>query len=116
MNRDTVIRLTDSPAVDWDAPGAAMQLAWVLTAQDCWSNRTFGTDTRELFTAKLRYAHGHVAKIRAARRRDRAAQADARIQQLQAERRQLENRSFRHSIADEQRRIDAQINAIMETL
>jgi hypothetical protein len=116
MKYDTIAQITDGYAIDFDAPGAAMRLAWKLTAQELWSAREFDTDHRDLFARLLKTAWAHVKMIRETRRKAAAAAKDERVQQLQAERRLLDNRSFRYPIADEQRRIDAQINAIKETL
>jgi hypothetical protein len=117
MNIDAINRhLCPSQPLDWFAPGAAMKLAWFWTAQELWRERDFTTDGRAVCAAKLKAAWDHVKRHQNYTRRNEAAANDIRVRALMIEREQLQNKSFGVSIADEQRRIDARIDAIVDTL
>ena len=116
MKYDTVITITNSYAIDFEAPGAAMRLAWKWTAQELWSARKFGTDHSAIFAKALRTAWMHVKMVRDNRRRARMAEGNERIRQLNEERKMLQNKSFRLSIGIEQDRIDAEIRSIIDSM
>ena len=116
MKYDTVIQITNSYDIDFDAPGAAMRLAWKWTAQELWSARNFDTDHSAIFARFLRTAWAHVKMIRQNRRRARAIENDPRVLRLREEYAMLQNRSFRYSIREEQDRINAEIQSIIDSI
>lgn len=116
MKYDTVITITNSYAIDFEAPGAAMRLAWKWTAQELWSARKFDTDHSDLFARLLRQAWVHVKMLRENRRRARAAVDNLRINELRQQKALLQNRSFGMSIREDEARIDAEIARIIDTL
>lgn len=116
MKYDTVITITNSYDIDFEAPGAAMRLAWKWTAQELWSARKFDTDHSAIFAKALRTALVHVKKIRSNRRRARAIENDLRVLRLREDYDMLQNRSFRYSIRDEQERINREIQAILDSI
>ena len=116
MKYDTVIQITNSYDIDFDAPGAAMRLAWKWTAQELWSARKFDTDHTAIFARLLRTAWVHVKMTRQNRRRARAIENDPRILRLREEYAMLQNRSFRYSIREEQARINAEIQSILDSI
>jgi hypothetical protein len=116
MQRDTIIQITDGYDIDFDAPGAAMRLAWKWTAQELWSARQFGTDHSALFARLLRTAWVHVKMTRQNRRRAHAIENDPRILRLREEYAMLQNLSLRMSIREEQERINAEIQSILDSV
>lgn len=117
MNIDAINRhLCPSQPLDWFAPGAAMRLAWFWTAQELWRARDFTTDGRRVCASNLKAAWDHVKRHQQSVRRSELAATDIRVRALMIERAQLQNKSFAISIADEQRRIDAKIDAIIDSI
>lgn len=114
MYFETMERLTSSrEPLDYQAPGAAMRLAWIWLAKDLWSRRDFTRhDERELFAMHLRHAHKHVAKTRENLRK--IAAAEPQVKALREKRAMLENRSNKMSIRRDHDEIDRQIIEIME--
>ena len=118
MKYETIIALT-SPTrerVDFDAPNAAMRLAWIWTAQELWTRRLYDADHKHMFARHLRTAWTHVKMPRENARKAKLARADQRIRDLNEQRKMLQNKSFMISINAEQSRIDAEIRQIMDTL
>lgn len=116
MKYDTIIQITNSYDIDFDAPGAAMRLAWKWTAQELWADRKFDTDHSAIFTEALSTAWAHVKMIREHRRRARAIENNPRVLRLREEYDMLQNRSFRYSIREEQERINAEIKSIIDSI
>lgn len=116
MKLDAVIRLTSTCGIDYHSKGAALKLAWVKTAQDLWSARTFGTDHRALFALKLREAHVHVGQVRRHDRQAQLAKSDPRIAALMAERDMLYCAPFGVVIAPRLNQIAAEIAACTASL
>jgi hypothetical protein len=113
MKYDTVVQITNSYTIDFEAPGAAMRLAWKWTAQELWAARKFDTDHSAIFAKALREAWVHVKKMREQRRRADAVKNNPRIIELQKQKDMLQNRSFAMSIREDEQRINAEIAAIM---
>lgn len=116
MKYATVAAIANGYDIDFDAPGAAMRLAWKWTAQELWAARKFGTDHRDMFARLLRQAWVHVKMLRENRRRARAAVNDARIADLKQQKVLLQNRPFGMSIQADVARIDAEIAHIIDKL
>lgn len=116
MKYDTIIRHTEATAIDFDAPGAAMRLAWKWTAQELWSARKFDTDHVAIFARFLRTAWVQIKMMRENRRRANLARGNERVQQLNEQRKMLQNKSAMISIRAEEQRIDDKIQAITNSL
>lgn len=116
MKYETVIQITSGYDIDFNAPSAAMRLAWKWTAQELWSMRKFGTDHSAIFAKALRMAWVHVKKMREIARRSQAAASHPRIIELKREKELLQNRSFGMSIRQDEDRINAEINSIIASL
>lgn len=114
MKYETVIEITNGYEIDFEAPGAAMRLAWLWTAQEMWSAREFDTDNSGLFARHLRTAWVHVKMVRNNRRRANALRNDPRIKALNEQKAMLQNRPFETTIREEEHRINAEIAKIMD--
>lgn len=109
MNADTINRIMQAP-IDYDAPGAAMRLAWNKIARDQWSRRDFTPVTPSMLSASLRFAWGTVKMIRDNRRKAALANQDPDIHRLRVQRSLLFNKPFRMPIENDLRRIDREIS------
>jgi hypothetical protein len=116
MKYDTVVQIVNGYHFDFEAPNAAMRLAWFWTAQELWGARQFDTDHRDLFGRLLRQAWVHVKMLRNNRRQARAAVDHPRIIELKQQKAMLQNRSFGMSIREDEARIDAEIASIVAAL
>lgn len=116
MKYATVITITNGYAIDFEAPGAAMRLAWKWTAQELWAARKFDTDHSGLFARLLRQAWVHVKMLRENQRRARAAADNLRINELRQQKALLQNRSFGMSIREDEARINAEIQSILDSI
>lgn len=121
MKKETIIRLTNShEAIDFQAPGAAMRLAWYWVAQELWSRRVFDLDrkgTMILLGIKLQEAHRHVNQTRAYQAR--VARAEEKfgpeLARLRQERRDLDMKPFGVRIEPLQREIDQRVRDLIAT-
>ena len=93
-----------------------MRLAWKWTAQELWSARKFDTDHVVIFARFLRTAWVQIKMMRENRRRANLARGNERIQQLNEQRKMLQNKSAMISIRAEEQRIDDEIRAITNSL
>lgn len=115
MNAATINRILATD-IDYDAPSAAMQLAWSNMAQERWSRRDFSAVTPQALSESLRFAWKTVKKIRENRRIAKLANECPEIHRLRVERKMLFNKSAHVSIKADIERIDRKIAAISAML
>lgn len=115
MKLDSITRLQ---GVNFDhmQRGAAMKLAWIWIAQDHWSRRHYGPVSRQDLSRAMKEAHASIRVSRRFAKQKALADKDPRVIALREQRTMLENKSFHISIEQEQRRIDSEIYAIINSL